>query len=170
MRDQARYSISLDRMQAMWGAAKQAVRQGARGYAAAAKPDRKVAVLGAAGGIGQPLGLLMKVRLGEGVSATTPWPSPSRTTLKILWAGRRSTLQSQISLFTISQAHQEWPQISVISTPRPGPRYAPHIRRPPLHHLKLWVRQGVQHWSRQTAQHVAGVCWPGAAGRSTEWM
>ena len=50
----------------MFGAAKQALRQGARGYAAAAaKPDRKVAVLGAAGGIGQPLGLLMKVRLGQ---------------------------------------------------------------------------------------------------------
>ena len=53
-------------MQAMFGAAKQALRQGARGYAAAAKADRKVAVLGAAGGIGQPLGLLMKVSTCQG--------------------------------------------------------------------------------------------------------
>ena len=51
------------RMQALIGAAKQALQQGAQGarsYAAAAS-SRKVAVLGAAGGIGQPLGLLMKV-------------------------------------------------------------------------------------------------------------
>lgn len=36
-----------------------------RGFAAAATsgPGRKVAVLGAAGGIGQPLSMLMKVRL-----------------------------------------------------------------------------------------------------------
>ncbi|KAJ6728232.1 malate dehydrogenase [Salix koriyanagi] len=32
-----------------------------RGYASEAVPDRKVAVLGAAGGIGQPLALLMKL-------------------------------------------------------------------------------------------------------------
>ena len=52
-------------MQALIGAAKQALAQGARGYAAAAaQPTRKVAVLGAAGGIGQPLGLLMKVCCG----------------------------------------------------------------------------------------------------------
>eukprot|EP00891_Asterochloris_glomerata_P000816 jgi/Astpho2/816/Aster-00670 len=33
----------------------------ARSYASAGAPERKVAVLGAAGGIGQPLGLLMKI-------------------------------------------------------------------------------------------------------------
>jgi malate dehydrogenase len=32
-----------------------------RSYASAANPERKVAVLGAAGGIGQPLALLMKL-------------------------------------------------------------------------------------------------------------
>ena len=32
-----------------------------RGYASESVPDRKVAVLGAAGGIGQPLALLMKL-------------------------------------------------------------------------------------------------------------
>lgn len=32
-----------------------------RGYATVAAPERKVAVLGAAGGIGQPLALLMKL-------------------------------------------------------------------------------------------------------------
>jgi hypothetical protein len=41
------------------------LRAGARTFASAAAagghPPRKVAVLGAAGGIGQPLGLLMKV-------------------------------------------------------------------------------------------------------------
>ena len=47
-------------MQALIGAAKQALQQGARGFAAASASSRKVAVLGAAGGIGQPLGLLMK--------------------------------------------------------------------------------------------------------------
>lgn len=37
---------------------------GSRGFAAAASvPERKVVILGAAGGIGQPLGLLMKVIL-----------------------------------------------------------------------------------------------------------
>ncbi len=34
---------------------------GARGFASSHLPERKVVVLGAAGGIGQPLGLLMKV-------------------------------------------------------------------------------------------------------------
>ena len=34
---------------------------GARGFASFHVPERKVVVLGAAGGIGQPLGLLMKV-------------------------------------------------------------------------------------------------------------
>lgn len=50
-------------MQALARATKQAVQAGARGYAAAAaaNPERKVAVLGAAGGIGQPLSLLMKL-------------------------------------------------------------------------------------------------------------
>ena len=48
-------------MQALVGALKQALAPGARAYAAGV-PTRKVAVLGAAGGIGQPLGLLMKVR------------------------------------------------------------------------------------------------------------
>nr|ACG44607.1 hypothetical protein [Zea mays] len=32
-----------------------------RGYASSANPERKVAILGAAGGIGQPLSLLMKL-------------------------------------------------------------------------------------------------------------
>lgn len=33
-----------------------------RAYSSSSTPDRKVAILGAAGGIGQPLSLLMKVR------------------------------------------------------------------------------------------------------------
>lgn len=37
-----------------------------------ARKERKVAVLGAAGGIGQPLSLLMKVRLGNGVESRAP--------------------------------------------------------------------------------------------------
>jgi malate dehydrogenase len=36
---------------------------GARAFSSGTLPDRKVAILGAAGGIGQPLGLLMKVGL-----------------------------------------------------------------------------------------------------------
>ena len=34
-----------------------------RAYSSSSTPERKVAILGAAGGIGQPLGLLMKVSL-----------------------------------------------------------------------------------------------------------
>jgi malate dehydrogenase len=46
------------RAMAQWAA------QAARGFAASAgTPARKVAVLGAAGGIGQPLSLLLKVRV-----------------------------------------------------------------------------------------------------------
>ncbi|RCV16432.1 hypothetical protein SEVIR_3G139600v4 [Setaria viridis] len=37
------------------------LRRSRRGYASSANPERKVAVLGAAGGIGQPLSLLMKL-------------------------------------------------------------------------------------------------------------
>jgi malate dehydrogenase len=39
--------------------------QASREMATRAPKDRKVAVLGAAGGIGQPLSLLMKVRSGS---------------------------------------------------------------------------------------------------------
>jgi malate dehydrogenase len=43
-----------------------------RGFAAAAgsAPGRKVAVLGAAGGIGQPLSMLMKVRRRQSAAAS----------------------------------------------------------------------------------------------------
>ncbi|CAL4901701.1 unnamed protein product [Urochloa decumbens] len=37
------------------------LRRGRRGYSSSATPERKVAILGAAGGIGQPLALLMKI-------------------------------------------------------------------------------------------------------------
>ena len=41
---------------------------GARGYASGSgNPERKVAILGAAGGIGQPLSLLMKVRVAGAI-------------------------------------------------------------------------------------------------------
>lgn len=51
-------------MNALLRASTSAVATATRGFAAAASgmPPRKVAILGAAGGIGQPLGLLMKVR------------------------------------------------------------------------------------------------------------
>jgi len=54
----------LTRMNALRHAASQHLRAlGARAYASGSGvPDRKVAVLGAGGGIGQPLSLLMKVR------------------------------------------------------------------------------------------------------------
>ncbi len=42
--------------------------------AAAGLPDRKVAILGAAGGIGQPLGLLMKVILPDDADPALPLP------------------------------------------------------------------------------------------------
>lgn len=50
------------KMYSAWRATKQALSVGGRAYASASPPERKVAVLGAAGGIGQPLALLMKVR------------------------------------------------------------------------------------------------------------
>ncbi len=54
-------------MQALARATKEVVRAaGARGFASGV-PDRKVAVLGAAGGIGQPLSLLMKVGVDDKV-------------------------------------------------------------------------------------------------------
>lgn len=40
-----------------------------RAFSAVAPPDRKVAILGAAGGIGQPLSLLMKVERLEYLDA-----------------------------------------------------------------------------------------------------
>ena len=55
---------------------------GARGFsAAAAMPERKVVILGAAGGIGQPLGLLMKVGGSLKFSSNSPclYPSASRS-------------------------------------------------------------------------------------------
>ena len=39
----------------------QALAASQRTYSSSSTPERKVAILGAAGGIGQPLGLLMKV-------------------------------------------------------------------------------------------------------------
>lgn len=126
-------------MQALLGAAKQALQQGVRGYAAAASaPTRKVAVLGAAGGIGQPLGLLMKACLHRGMHlfaalncarAALGWHKLQGVLLfsKYTCDGRRcrrSTLQSQTSHFTISREPLEWLLISATSTPRPGPRYA----------------------------------------------
>ncbi len=50
-------------MNALRRAASQQLRAlAARTYASSSNPERKVAVLGAGGGIGQPLSLLMKVR------------------------------------------------------------------------------------------------------------
>lgn len=49
-------------MNALLRASKELLRNGARGYAAGPGAGKKVAILGAAGGIGQPLSLLMKVR------------------------------------------------------------------------------------------------------------
>lgn len=49
-------------MNALFRASKDLLRHGARGFAAGPAAGKKVAILGAAGGIGQPLSLLMKVR------------------------------------------------------------------------------------------------------------
>lgn len=48
-------------MNSLLKAGKALTAAGARGFASSHVPERKVVVLGAAGGIGQPLGLLMKV-------------------------------------------------------------------------------------------------------------
>ncbi len=48
-------------MNALLRASKEVARQGCRGFAAGGPAGKKVAILGAAGGIGQPLALLMKV-------------------------------------------------------------------------------------------------------------
>ena len=49
-------------MNALLRSSKQALQHGTRSFASGPHPERKVALLGAAGGIGQPLGLLLKVR------------------------------------------------------------------------------------------------------------
>ncbi|KAK9820025.1 hypothetical protein WJX72_005244 [[Myrmecia] bisecta] len=48
-------------MNSLFRAGKQVLQASGRAFSAAANPDRKVVVLGAAGGIGQPLSLLMKI-------------------------------------------------------------------------------------------------------------
>lgn len=48
-------------MQALYRSSIEALQLGSRAFSVSAVAERKVAVLGAAGGIGQPLGLLMKV-------------------------------------------------------------------------------------------------------------
>ena len=48
-------------MNALLRSSKQALQHASRSFASSPHPDRKVALLGAAGGIGQPLGLLLKV-------------------------------------------------------------------------------------------------------------
>lgn len=48
-------------MNALLKAGKAVTAMSARGFSAATVPERKVVILGAAGGIGQPLGLLMKI-------------------------------------------------------------------------------------------------------------
>ena len=50
-------------MNALLRSSRQALQHANRSFASSAHPDRKVALLGAAGGIGQPLGLLLKVRI-----------------------------------------------------------------------------------------------------------
>ena len=51
------------RMNALFRSSKQALQHAGRSFASGPHPERKVALLGAAGGIGQPLGLLLKVRI-----------------------------------------------------------------------------------------------------------
>ena len=50
-------------MNALFRSSKQALHHAGRSFASGPHPERKVALLGAAGGIGQPLGLLLKVRI-----------------------------------------------------------------------------------------------------------
>ena len=50
-------------MNALLRSSKQALQHAGRSFASSPHPDRKVALLGAAGGIGQPLGLLLKVHI-----------------------------------------------------------------------------------------------------------
>lgn len=48
-------------MNALFRSSKQALQHAGRSFASGPHPERKVALLGAAGGIGQPLGLLLKI-------------------------------------------------------------------------------------------------------------
>lgn len=65
----------------MSGLLKQVAQQAARGLAtkgsSGSLPPRKVAVLGAAGGIGQPLSMLMKVGSGTPGDSTLARPGPA---------------------------------------------------------------------------------------------
>ncbi len=49
------------KMKGLLRLSQQALAASQRAYSSSSTPERKVAILGAAGGIGQPLGLLMKV-------------------------------------------------------------------------------------------------------------
>jgi hypothetical protein len=60
LRSFARYCSTMN---PLFRASKELLRKGARGFAAGPATGKKVTILGAAGGIGQPLSLLMKVRL-----------------------------------------------------------------------------------------------------------
>jgi hypothetical protein len=59
------------RMNALFRSSKQALQHAGRSFASGPHPERKVALLGAAGGIGQPLGLLLKVRMLAAVQITS---------------------------------------------------------------------------------------------------
>ncbi len=58
-------------MNALFRSSKQALQHAGRSFASGPHPERKVALLGAAGGIGQPLGLLLKVRILAAVHVTS---------------------------------------------------------------------------------------------------
>lgn len=58
------------KMNALLRCSKQVLQHGSRSFASSPHPDRKVALLGAAGGIGQPLGLLLKVLVKKSASLT----------------------------------------------------------------------------------------------------
>lgn len=67
--------LILSKMNALLRSSKQALQHASRSFASSPHPDRKVALLGAAGGIGQPLGLLLKVcgeALFDGKRLTIP--------------------------------------------------------------------------------------------------
>lgn len=65
------YICIVVRMNALFRSSKQALQHAGRSFASGPHPERKVALLGAAGGIGQPLGLLLKVRMLAAVHITS---------------------------------------------------------------------------------------------------
>lgn len=109
------------KMNALLRSSKQALQHAGRSFASSPHPDRKVALLGAAGGIGQPLGLLLKVRS----NALFRWQNTSDSVdPHVCFCICRYRPTSATSHSTILPGHPESLLTSVTSTQKLCARWA----------------------------------------------